>query len=456
MGCFEVEDKQSWRWFLELLINDIGFHNGEGLTVMSDRQKGLIDAVETVCPKAEVRFCVRHIWANFKLQFSGTAFKESFWRAARTSSRFTFIAEMAAIKFLSQDAYNYLAAIPPKYWARHAFLTRSKSNLLLNNLCETFNSVIKEARDKPIITCLEWIRRYVMKRNTEKWDGVQTYTGRFMPFVDKVFSWVKEEAKQCVMVPSRVGEWEVDYQHDRFVVNLRDRSCSCNKWDMTGIPCIHAYACILRIRGKPEDYVDPFYSREKYMQAYGPYIKPMPGMNQWEATEFPHPLPPPIKRCQADLLLRKEKKKLMKNKTSKALMLRGLRGRTNVVIVVSWATTGPSATTLQLLQRKNPREVYETECISNPMGMEHHGGPSSPVQPNIKVAQVAQSIPPWTQSSQGSNQVQGGQQRVKKQPSKEKQQDEKSSQVSAKKGAVKKPKKEKIVKGPAKKPAWQV
>ncbi|XP_048502680.1 uncharacterized protein LOC125498502 [Beta vulgaris subsp. vulgaris] len=226
--------------------------------------EGLIDAVETVCPNTEVRFCVRHIWANFKLQFSGTTFKESFWRAARTSSRFTFIAEMEAIKFLSQDAYNYLVEIPPKYWARYAFLIRLKSNLSLNNLCETFNSAIKEARDKPIITFLEWIRR--------------------------------------------VGEWEVDYEHDTFVVNLRDRSCSCNKWDMTGIPCIHAYACTLRIRGKPEDYVDPFHSKEKYMQAYGPYIKPMPEMKQWEATEFPHPLPPPVRKMPGRPSPKKRKK----------------------------------------------------------------------------------------------------------------------------------------------------
>ncbi|XP_010694334.3 uncharacterized protein LOC104907145 [Beta vulgaris subsp. vulgaris] len=387
---------------------------------------------------------------------------------------------MAAIKFLSQDAYNYLAAIPPKYWARHAFLTRSKSNLLLNNLCETFNSVIKEARDKPIITCLEWIRRYVMKRNTEKWDGVQNYTGRFMPFVDKVFSWVKEEAKQCVMVPSRVGEWEVDYQHDRFVVNLRDRSCSCNKWDMTGIPCIHAYACILRIRGKPEDYVDPFYSREKYMQAYGPYIKPMPGMNQWEATEFPHPLPPPIRKMPGRPSLKKRKKEADEKQDKQSTYVKRPKrqnqcGNCGQLGHYRTKCNNPPAPPKEKSKGGRPfnmdpwtvaqrgrkearvtRKVYETECISNPMGMEHHGGPSSPVQPNIKVAQVAQSIPPWTQSSQGSNQVQGGQQRVKKQPSKEKQQDEKSSQVSAKKGAVKKPKKEKIVKGPAKKPAWQV
>lgn len=93
---------------------------------------------------------------------------------------------MAEIKELNEDAFNYLNAIPAQHWCRHAFSAQSKSNMLLNNICETFNAVLKEARDKPIITCLEWIRRYVMRRNAEKWEGIQNYEGRFMPYVDKV------------------------------------------------------------------------------------------------------------------------------------------------------------------------------------------------------------------------------------------------------------------------------
>lgn len=42
--------------------------------------------------------------------------------------------------------------------------------MILNNLCETFNGKLNEGRDKPIITCLEFIREYLMKKivNVEK------------------------------------------------------------------------------------------------------------------------------------------------------------------------------------------------------------------------------------------------------------------------------------------------
>lgn len=35
----EVENTSSWTWFIELLLNDIGHLEGNGLTLMSDRQK---------------------------------------------------------------------------------------------------------------------------------------------------------------------------------------------------------------------------------------------------------------------------------------------------------------------------------------------------------------------------------------------------------------------------------
>ncbi|XP_021726953.1 uncharacterized protein LOC110694102 [Chenopodium quinoa] len=234
----ETDNKDSWTWFLELLIKDVGFPNGKGLTL--DKQKGLIEAIAVMAPDAEVRFCARHIWANFKLKFHGDTFKEHFWKAARCNNKVDCEGHLACIRLLDEDAYNYLIAIPPEHWARHAFRTTSNSNMLLNNLCETFNAVLREAKDKPIITCLEWIMRYVMKRNTEKWEGVQGLEGKFMPYVSKVFKWISSYASKCTVVPSRMDIWEDDFEGDGFVVNLNDNTCTCFHWELTGIPCPHA------------------------------------------------------------------------------------------------------------------------------------------------------------------------------------------------------------------------
>ncbi|KAG6514902.1 hypothetical protein ZIOFF_025277 [Zingiber officinale] len=62
----ERETKDSWTWFLRLLDSDMGFVNQHAWTFMSDKQKGLISAIEFLFLDAEHRFCVRHLHSNMK------------------------------------------------------------------------------------------------------------------------------------------------------------------------------------------------------------------------------------------------------------------------------------------------------------------------------------------------------------------------------------------------------
>ncbi|XP_056688809.1 uncharacterized protein [Spinacia oleracea] len=92
----ETENLETWTWFLELLVKDIAIvassvtwvhEKEEELTYMSDRHKGLLEAFKTVVPNAEKMFCCRHIWANFKNKFPREIYRESFWKAARSSAK---------------------------------------------------------------------------------------------------------------------------------------------------------------------------------------------------------------------------------------------------------------------------------------------------------------------------------------------------------------------------------
>nr|GEX46815.1 pentatricopeptide repeat-containing protein [Tanacetum cinerariifolium] len=74
-----VENKDNWSWFLELLAKDLEVPNGNGLTLVFDQHKGLIEAVKDVMPLAEHRQCARHIYDGFRKQFSGVEFRELFW-----------------------------------------------------------------------------------------------------------------------------------------------------------------------------------------------------------------------------------------------------------------------------------------------------------------------------------------------------------------------------------------
>ncbi|XP_074278885.1 uncharacterized protein LOC141602566 [Silene latifolia] len=291
----EVENRDSWTWFLELLSSDLEEVGGEGLTYISDRQKGLLDALNMAVPKAHVRYCARHIWANFKINFSGRLFKETFWNAARAATKAEFDIEMEAMRSLSTQAWEYLNAIPPRHWSRHAFDTNCKSNLLLNNLCEVFNAVLKEARDKPILTHMEWMRRYVMERICQKRQGGMAYEERLMPYATIYIAWAKEEGRFCKWSRSDMGVYEVIYKGEQCAVNLNLRTCTCFHWDLSGLPCPHATCCILLERKDPVDYVHEAYSKARYQVTYEPAALPIPGVKHWEKTGLPEPLPPPMR-----------------------------------------------------------------------------------------------------------------------------------------------------------------
>ncbi|XP_073361992.1 uncharacterized protein [Aegilops tauschii subsp. strangulata] len=71
----EVENTDTWKWFLSNLKSDLGILNTEPWTIMSDKQKGMIKGVRWHFPDAEHRYCVRHIWQNFQQTHKGDVLK---------------------------------------------------------------------------------------------------------------------------------------------------------------------------------------------------------------------------------------------------------------------------------------------------------------------------------------------------------------------------------------------
>jgi hypothetical protein len=41
---------------------------------------------------------------------------------------------------MNEEAFNYLEKIDPKGWSMHAFGTNSKTDMISNNIVESFNS----------------------------------------------------------------------------------------------------------------------------------------------------------------------------------------------------------------------------------------------------------------------------------------------------------------------------
>ena len=199
---------------------------------------------------------------------------------------------MNEINAISVDAYAYLAAIPACHWSRHAFPTRCKSKMLLNNCCESFNNVLREARGKRIISLMEWIRRYVMQRCAAKRERLNQIKGLVMPFMMKVIENQAQKVHSMRVIAVNVMKFKVDNGNDSYVVNLEDKNCLCNRWRLTGIPCRHALACIVKRKLDFAPYVHEAYYVSTYAKTYAPTFHGMPGHRHWPTSQLDKPLPP--------------------------------------------------------------------------------------------------------------------------------------------------------------------
>ncbi|XP_072087129.1 uncharacterized protein [Arachis hypogaea] len=149
----EVETKDSWIWFLNHLASDIGIEKMKRSTFMSDQQKSLLPTYEDVILGVDNRFCVRHLYSNFRKRFPGLHLKQMTWKCAKTTHWKDSKRYMAELKTVNQEAFRYLIAIPPRYWSRSRFTFNSKVDTLVN-MSESFNSAIVDAREKSITKCV--------------------------------------------------------------------------------------------------------------------------------------------------------------------------------------------------------------------------------------------------------------------------------------------------------------
>ncbi|KAL0292264.1 UNVERIFIED_CONTAM: hypothetical protein Sradi_6996400 [Sesamum radiatum] len=113
------ESGETWEWFLTVLKQDLNILRCYEYTFMSDKQKGLINAFQTVFPQSVHRFCVRHMHNNFKTAgFRGLAFKNALWKAARASTIGEYKMRMDEMKMLDASAYEWFIDKPPQAWSR--------------------------------------------------------------------------------------------------------------------------------------------------------------------------------------------------------------------------------------------------------------------------------------------------------------------------------------------------
>ena len=115
-----------------------------------------------------------------------------------------------------------------------------------------------------------------MQRLVTKREGMLKHGGTLCPNIYEKLEKLKIKARNCVAVYGGNGNLEVDGYGRTNVVNLELKTCTCGHFQLSGIPCVHAVACIQSRKLEFEQYVDACYHREAYLRAYNFTIGPVP------------------------------------------------------------------------------------------------------------------------------------------------------------------------------------
>ncbi|KAL7198669.1 hypothetical protein ACSBR2_021053 [Camellia fascicularis] len=282
-GVVDEENDDNWMWFLSELHNllETNTENMPRLTILSDRQKGIVEGVETNFPTAFHGFCMSHLSDSFRKEFNNTMLVNLFWEAANALTVIEFEAKVLEIQEISQEAAYWIRRVPPRLWAT-AYFEGTRFGHLTANIVESLNSWILEASGLPIIQMMESIRRQLMTWFNERREASMQWASILVPSAEKHVSEALERARTYQVLRANEAEFEVISHEGTNVVDIRNRCCLCRGWQLYGLPCAHAVAALLSCRQNVHRFTESCFTVATYRRAYSQTIHPIPDRTLWK------------------------------------------------------------------------------------------------------------------------------------------------------------------------------
>nr|GEY76514.1 pentatricopeptide repeat-containing protein [Tanacetum cinerariifolium] len=118
-------------------------------------------------------------------------------------------------------------------------------------------------------------RMHTMRLIMEKW------TGEVFPKIQSILEHTKDQQRFWHVIPAGESKFEVRKGYDAFTVDEGANTCSCKMWQILGLPCVHAVACISKLNKMVEPYVLECFKIEMFKHAYTQFMKPVEGITFW-------------------------------------------------------------------------------------------------------------------------------------------------------------------------------
>jgi hypothetical protein len=299
-GVFDSETNENWIWFMQLLRQAIG--SPLGLAICTDAGQAVMTGVQEVFPEAEHRECMFHLVSNFKKKFHGKVFDDHLWAAAYSWNPYLFDKNWVAMETAKPAATAFIRKWHNRFWSRSQFSILCKVDYVTNNLAECFNNWIKHHKSLNLDDFMDKVRQLLMIMWNRRRTVAKKLDGLILPHIIKRLNALTRELDlEVVQSSEEVAEvTALGGSGFRFVVNLQARTCSCRQWQVSGLPCKHALAFITSLTSaRMQNFVDMYYSVDKFRAAYAQIIPAMPDKTQWPESDHGFFMHPPLLKATA-------------------------------------------------------------------------------------------------------------------------------------------------------------
>lgn len=282
IAVVDTESDENWMWFMSELRKLLGVNTDTmpRLTILSERQRGIVEAVETHFPSASHGFCLRYVSENFRDTFKNTKLVNIFWNAVYALTAAEFESKITEMIEISQDVISWFQHFPPHLWAvayfegvRYGHFTLGVTELLYNWALE--------CHELPVVQMMEHIRQQMVSWFNDRQDMGMRWTSILVPSAEKRIMEAISDAHCYQVLRANEVEFEIVSTERTNIVDIRSRECSCRRWQLYGLPCAHAAAALVSCGHNAHMFAEPCFTVQSYRMTYSQMINPIPDKSQW-------------------------------------------------------------------------------------------------------------------------------------------------------------------------------
>lgn len=281
--AFSVVDAvtcENWHWFLLQLKSALS--TSRTITFISNRRNGLEEDVTQVFEGSCHGYCIRHLEKDFMAKLEETELtlevKDTMIgdlkKCVHTCKVDEFNDYVETIKAESKELADWILAAKPELWS-NAFFKGLRYDSHSSDASQIFNTWVISRYEPSVVQIIDMIRCKMMEMIYTRRESSNSWREILTPSMNQKIQKEIAKARKLDVICSTGSVFEV---HDdaNYVVNVETWECTCRRWQVTGMPCLHALAVLDRTDGCVSEFCSKYFTTECYRMVYSLSVIPIP------------------------------------------------------------------------------------------------------------------------------------------------------------------------------------